>query len=179
MCSKGLPLRVYCKMKTIPHFSLKGGHTKLTRQEKALKQMLTPPSPQLPSLVWVLIGCDPRSQATQSSDSALLLRSTSAIFAVSSLLPREKVSGFPRWGASVSLSKAKRTHSRQCSPFLAMITEQVEASSSPDLCALVTAESYCQVGMERLTGGQGTCKGLVEAPWDPRTAAKTTHRCRR
>ena len=64
----------------------------------------------------------------------------------------------------MSLSKAKHTHSRQCSPFLAVITEHVEASSSPDLCALATAESYCQVGMERLTGGQETCKGLVEAP---------------
>lgn len=42
------------------------------------------------------------------------------------------------------LQRQAETHSRHCSAFLAMLTEQVKASWSPDLNALAAAESHCQ-----------------------------------
>lgn len=56
-----------------------------------------------------------------------------------------------------------------------MIMELTEANSSPDVCAVAAAEFLCRVGMERLTDGQGIRDGLVAAPCDRRTAAKTIH----
>lgn len=71
--------------------------------------MLRSPSPTATNLVLALIGSGPRSYAT----ALVVLRRLPAIFAVPSLLPREKVSEFlggePQWTLAKPLRSTLQT----------------------------------------------------------------------